>query len=152
MTGGEASSASSKPLVDLTQLGDYQIVRRIGQGGMGAVYEALNATIGRRVAIKVLLPEFAHDADVVRRFFNEAKAVNAISHPGVVQVSEVGRAPDGSLYLVMEYLEGPTLSARLTERQGRLPEEEAVTIAWRAGRWLDGTGKQCHEATKKERP
>ncbi len=113
-----------------SKLGGYEIIRLIGQGGMGAVYEGLNPTIGRRVAIKVLLPEYAHRTDVVRRFFNEAKAVNAISHPGVVQVSDVGTAEDGSLFLVMEFLEGQTLSERLTSQGGRLPEEEVVTICW----------------------
>ena len=72
------------------------------------VYEALKPSINRRVAIKVLLPDYAEREDVVRRFMNEARAVNAINHPGVVQISDVGKAPDGSLYLVMEYLEGDT--------------------------------------------
>ena len=92
------------------KFGDYEIVRLIGRGGMGAVYEAMNANISRRAAIKVLLPEFAKEDDTVRRFFNEARAVNTINHPGVVQVSDVGKRPDGSLYLVMEFLEGETLN------------------------------------------
>ena len=111
-----------------SQLGDYQIVRLIGRGGMGAVYEAHNPTIKRRVAIKQLLPEFTKRDDVVRRFHNEAVAVNAINHPGVVQVSEVGKAPDGSLYLVMEFLEGETLSARRS--RGPLPVVMVVHLAW----------------------
>ena len=113
-----------------SQLGDYQIVRLIGRGGMGAVYEAHNPTIKRRVAIKQLLPEFTKRDDVVRRFHNEAVAVNAINHPGVVQVSEVGKAPDGSLYLVMEFLEGETLADRLLRSGNKLTEEVAVTISW----------------------
>ena len=113
-----------------SKLGDYEIVRLIGQGGMGAVYEGLNPLIGRSVAIKVLLPEYANLDEVVRRFFNEAKAVNAIKHPGVVQVSDVGTASDGSLFLVMELLEGPTLSQRLQQGGGRLSEDETLTICW----------------------
>lgn len=113
-----------------SKLGDYEVIRMIGRGGMGAVYEAVNSRIGRRVAIKVLLPDYADRADVVRRFLNEAKAVNAINHPGVVQVSDVDKAPDGSLYLVMEYLEGATLSERLQSAGGKLFEEETVTISW----------------------
>jgi serine/threonine-protein kinase len=81
-------------------------------------------------AIKVLLPEYAHQPDVVRRFFNEAKAVNAINHPGVVQVSDVGTAEDGSLFLVMEFLEGQTLSERLSQHGGRLNQSDTVSIAW----------------------
>ena len=65
-----------------SKLGDYEILRLIGKGGMGAVYEAVKPSINRRVAIKVLLPEFAERDDVVRRFPNEAKAVNAVNHPG----------------------------------------------------------------------
>ena len=116
--------------IEGSQLGDYQIVRLIGRGGMGAVYEAHNPTIKRRVAIKQLLPEFTKRDDVVRRFHNEAVAVNAINHPGVVQVSEVGKAPDGSLYLVMEFLEGETLADRLLRSGNKLTEEVAVTISW----------------------
>ncbi len=123
------ASGGGRPL-QYTKLGDYEIVRLIGQGGMGAVYEGLNPLIGRSVAIKVLLPEYAHIDDVVRRFFNEAKAVNAIKHPGVVQVSDVGTASDGSLYLVMELLEGQTLTERLHQHSGKLSEEETLTICW----------------------
>ena len=112
------------------KFGEYEIVRLIGRGGMGAVYEALNANINRRAAIKVLHPEFTKEDDAVRRFFNEARAVNTINHPGVVQVSDLGKRPDGSLYLVMELLEGETLTERLQSRGGRLPEREAVTISW----------------------
>ena len=112
------------------KFGDYEIVRLIGRGGMGAVYEAMNANISRRAAIKVLLPEFAKEDDTVRRFFNEARAVNTINHPGVVQVSDVGKRPDGSLYLVMELLEGQTLTQRLQQCAGKLSEEETITICW----------------------
>ncbi|HNN93240.1 MAG TPA: serine/threonine-protein kinase [Pseudomonadota bacterium] len=112
------------------KFGDYEIVRLIGRGGMGAVYEAMNANISRRAAIKVLLPEFAKEDDTVRRFFNEARAVNTINHPGVVQVSDVGKRPDGSLYLVMEFLEGETLTERLQGNGGKLPESVAVTVSW----------------------
>lgn len=112
------------------KFGEYEIVRLIGRGGMGAVYEALNANINRRAAIKVLHPEFTKEDDAVRRFFNEARAVNTINHPGVVQVSDLGKRPDGSLYLVMELLEGETLTERLQNRGGKLPEREVVTISW----------------------
>ena len=113
-----------------SKLGDYEILRLIGKGGMGAVYEALKPTINRRVAIKLLLPEYAEREDVVRRFLNEARAVNAINHPGVVQISDVGKSTAGSLYLVMEFLEGETLSERLQQNRGKLAEQEGVVIAW----------------------
>ena len=113
-----------------SKLGDYNVVRLIGRGGMGAVYEAHNPRIKRRVAIKQLLPEYTKRDDVVRRFHNEAVAVNAINHPGVVQVSEVGKAPDGSFYLVMEFLEGETLSDRLVRSGNKLTEEITTTVCW----------------------
>jgi serine/threonine protein kinase len=113
-----------------SKLGDYEILRLIGKGGMGAVYEALKPSINRRVAIKLLLPEYAEREDVVRRFINEARAVNAINHPGVVQIFDVGKSTAGSLYLVMEYLEGETLSERLQQSRGRLPQMQTITIGW----------------------
>ena len=113
-----------------SEIGGYQIIKLIGQGGMGAVYEALQKKIGRRVALKLLLPEYANNPTVIERFFNEARAVNAISHPGIVQVSDLGSTDDGGAYLVMEYLEGETLSSRATRQGRRLPEEDAVRIGW----------------------
>jgi len=112
------------------KLGNYEIVRLIGKGGMGAVYEGLQSNIRRRVAIKVLLPDYAKSDGIVRRFHNEALAVNEIKHPGVVQISDVGKADDGSVFLVMEFLEGETLSERLQSRGGVLSDQEVVTIGW----------------------
>jgi len=91
------------------KIGPYRITRRLGQGGMGIVFEGIQDDIERRVAIKLLKSEFARDPEVARRFFNEARAVNRIGHPGIVQVSEHGHHTDGSAYLVMELLSGQTL-------------------------------------------
>ena len=114
------------------QLGPYRIVRPLGQGGMGAVYEAIQEPIGRRVAVKVLLAQHAQDRDAVARFFNEARAVNLIEHPSIVQVSDYGQAADGTVYLAMEFLRGQTLSERLaavaTDGQ-RAPIPEVVRWA-----------------------
>ena len=97
---------------------------------MGAVYEAVQQPIGRRVAIKVLHPEYAHDREVLKRFFNEARAANLISHPSIVQVSDYGQLPNGSAYLVMEFLNGATLDERLDASGGCLSSEEAQHITW----------------------
>lgn len=110
------------------QIGAYRIVKPIGEGGMGAVYEAVQEPIGRRVALKVLLPQHAKSADVLQRFFNEARAVNLIEHPNIVIVSDYGQAPDGTAYLVMEFLRGETLAARL-ERVPRMPMVTALQVA-----------------------
>src|SRR4051812_44826227 len=100
-------------------IGAYQVIRLLGQGGMGAVYEALNQSIGRRVAIKVLHPDYARQPEIVARFFNEARAVNCVEHPSLVQIHEHGQLPSGTAYIVMEYLKGQTLSQRLAQHGGR---------------------------------
>ena len=109
-------------------MGRYRVLRPLGEGGMGVVYEALDEQIGRRVAIKRLHGEYSRQPDIVQRFFNEARAVNLISHPAIVQVSELATAADGSAYLVMEYLAGSTLSQRLTKNRGTLSEPATLRI------------------------
>ena len=107
-------------------LGQYRIRRMLGEGGMGTVYEAVHMGIDRHVAIKVLHPKFASRPDAVKRFFNEARAVNRIEHPSVVPISEVNQLEDGTAYLVMEFLRGESLAARLKRLGGRLPDYEVV--------------------------
>lgn len=81
---------------------------------MGTVYEASDDRINRRVAIKVLHEQFVQDPEITRRMFNEVRAANQIAHPGMVHISEFGQTPDGTPYLVMEFLAGPTLRERLS--------------------------------------
>ena len=111
-----------------TSVGTYQIIRKLGQGGMGIVYEGVQTAIGRRVAIKVLHPEYAHDREVLNRFFNEARAANLIEHPAIITVSDFGHLTNGSAYLVMEFLDGKTLVEYVDSVGGRLPVEQAVPI------------------------
>jgi tRNA A-37 threonylcarbamoyl transferase component Bud32 len=94
-------------------VGRYQIVRKLGEGGMGAVYLAEHASIGSRVAIKVLHAEFARRKSIVERFFAEAQAVNRIRHENIVQIVDLALLPDNRPYLVMEFLEGQALSGLL---------------------------------------
>jgi serine/threonine protein kinase/tetratricopeptide (TPR) repeat protein len=107
-------------------LGPYEILSPIGAGGMGEVYRARDSKLGRDVAIKVLPPAFAEDADRLRRFHQEARILAALSHPNVVQVFGVGEH-EGAPYLVMELVEGETLRQRLGK--GRLPWRKAVELA-----------------------
>jgi eukaryotic-like serine/threonine-protein kinase len=109
-------------------VGSYQIVRELGVGGMGIVYLAQHVVIGRLAAIKLLRPELSVNAEMVARIFNEARMTALIKHPGLVDVYDFGRLPDGRAYLVMEYLEGETLASMIA-RQRRLPVELAVGIA-----------------------
>jgi eukaryotic-like serine/threonine-protein kinase len=100
--------------------GKYQIVRLLGDGGMGAVYEGRHAVLGTRVAIKVLHPELSRRPGLVERFLQEARVAAQIRSPHVVQVTDVDRTPEGDAYIVMELLEGESLSA-VMERQRKLP-------------------------------
>ena len=99
--------------------GNYRAIQLIGEGGMGVVYLAEHPGIGRRAAVKVLRPGLTENPEIAKRFFNEARAANAIRHPGIVEVFDSGTLPTGVSYLVMELLEGESLAARL--RRGRLP-------------------------------
>ena len=100
------------------QIGSYHVLRKIGEGGMGTVYEAVHTTLGRRAAVKILRRSTLSDTTAAARFFNEAKAISMVSHPCLVTIFEHGtyRPPDGGgdeAYIVMEYIEGESLRARL---------------------------------------
>jgi eukaryotic-like serine/threonine-protein kinase len=110
------------------QVGNYNVVRKLGEGGMGTVYEGVHPIIGRRVALKVLRQERCDDDDLVKRFFSEARVVNDIRHDHIVEVIDLARLPSGAYYLTMEYLEGESLAARLA-REKPLAPELAVRIA-----------------------
>lgn len=115
------------------RIGPYRIIRLLGEGGMGAVYEARQEPLDRRVALKTLKPDYARDHDAVARFFTEAKILSRLEHPSIVQVSDFGDAPDGTAYLVMEYLRGHSLGHRLgelVERGERLPLLTALQLAF----------------------
>src|SRR5690349_12480299 len=107
--------------------GKYRIVRLLGEGGMGAVYEGENTRIHRRVAIKVLHAAVAAKADVVQRFEREAQAAGRIGSDHIVEVLDLGNLPGGERFMVMEYLEGESLGDRLKRRQ-RLPPVEVAPV------------------------
>src|SRR5437762_2172010 len=95
-----------------TKIGPYEILSLIGAGGMGEVYKARDARLRREVAVKILPASFAQDADRLRRFEQEARAVGALNHPNILAIYDVGTY-DGAPYLVTELLEGETLRQRL---------------------------------------
>jgi tRNA A-37 threonylcarbamoyl transferase component Bud32 len=108
-------------------IGNYKIVRVLGEGGMGTVYLAEHPMIGKRVAVKMLRPDLGTDPGLVSRFFQEAKAVNEIRHPNIVDISDFGHTEDGIVYFVMELMEGKSLRDRLSA--GPMPIDQAVTTA-----------------------
>ena len=95
---------------------NYRVVGWIGQGGMGAVYLAQHTVLGRSAAVKVLLPEFSHNRELVGRFVNEARATARLRHRGFAEIYDSGTLRDGSAYLVMEYLRGASLGAAMAWR------------------------------------
>jgi two-component system LytT family response regulator len=115
-------------------LAHYRIASRLGAGGMGEVYLAHDLSLERPVALKILPPEVAHDADRMRRFVQEAKLASALSHPNVAHVFEIGEG-DGVTFLAMEYIEGQTLNARIAGAP--LPIAEAIDIAIQVADALD---------------
>ncbi len=116
------------PLVGATLAGRYEIVRRIGEGGMGAVYEAKHAVIGKRVAVKVLLEKFLTKSDFVARLLQEARLASSIGHENIVDVTDFGTTDDGRSFVVMEFLDGEALS-QLVMREAPLPIERSLRIA-----------------------
>lgn len=112
-------------------IGTYRLESMLAEGGMGRIFRASHLTLGRRVAIKFLLPEHAARADLVQRFFNEARSINAIRHPHILEIYDFvqQRGPDGPslVYMVMEHLEGEDLRIRLA-REKRLAPQAVVHI------------------------
>ena len=120
------TNPDSDPLVGRT-VGQYQILARIGGGGMGVVYSARAARLGRIVALKFLPPQWSHDASAKDRFVREAQAASATNHPNICTIHDIETADDGQLFIVMAYYDGETLKKRL--ESGPLPIEEALDVA-----------------------
>src|SRR6185503_2659744 len=105
----------------------YTIQRRIGAGGMGAVYGAVQHSVGREVAVKVVNPTLVGDASIIRRFLREAKLTSRLSHPNAVAVLDFGQTPEGLFYLVMELISGRTLG-QVLKADGPFSTERVVRV------------------------
>src|SRR5580765_6357337 len=115
--------------------GRYRLDAQVGAGGMSTVYRAFDATLERRVAVKLMHREIAADTDQLERFRREARSVAQLSHPHIVGVIDAGEE-DGRPYIVFEYVEGETLKDRI-RRMGRLPVDEAIAYAIEIARALE---------------
>ncbi len=120
--------AADQARVGQVLAGKYRIVRLVGAGGMGAVYEAQNTWTERRVALKILRPELAVDADRVRRFVQEAQNATRIAHPNIVEVLDLGREPEGLYFMIQELMDGRDLRETLAI-EARLGPASALDIA-----------------------
>src|SRR5262245_49044236 len=108
-------------------VGNYVVRSKLGEGGMGIVWLAEHPLIGKRVAIKVIHPNYARNPEAVSRFFTEAQAVNRVGHPNIVDITDFGQSPAGESYFVMEFLAGQSLADRM--KAGGLDLRRAVHVA-----------------------
>jgi hypothetical protein len=135
---GKTQPTGEEPSVPVVraprQLGDYELLEKLGEGGMGAVYKARHCTMDRLVAVKLLPARFVKSADLVKRFYQEVKAAAKLIHPNVVTAFDAGQH-EGVHYLVMEYVEGRDL-ARLIKQRGPLSVANAVNCILQAARGL----------------
>ena len=119
------------PLLGQTLVGRYHLIRRMGEGGMGTVYEATQEALSRSVAVKVLRDKYADRSEVARRLVQEAKLASSIEHEHIVRILDSGVTPDGRPFIVMEHLRGESLADRI-RREGALPEALVLAIAEQA--------------------
>ena len=127
-TDGEVLEEDSSSLIGNVLDGQYQIEALLGKGGMGAVYRARHILLGDRVAIKLLPPEMRSNTEWLRRFQREGQAARRFRHSNAVTVYDLRTSADGTIYLVMEYVEGRTLDAELKQRGKFLPAEAVAVL------------------------
>lgn len=125
---------------NLDRVGDYALIAKIAEGGMGGVYKARHDQTGQLVAIKIMPPHMANNAVLLRRFEQEFRAASRLSHPNVVRAIEYGDSPKGP-YLVMELVEGESLGTRL-ERDGAMPSVEAIRLISQVAQGLHRAHKE----------
>ncbi len=118
----------------------YEIVEKLGQGGMGVVYKALDTRLNRTVALKFLPLELTHKAEAVERFVNEAQTASSLDHANICTVHEINETEEGQLYIVMAYYAGETLEKKVSS--GQLSVDSAIDIVMQVARGLE----RAHEA------
>src|SRR5512147_1535064 len=129
--GAEPARPVSAELVGITLSGRYLVTRKVGQGGMGAVYEATHTLIGKRVAVKVLLEKYARREAIVQRLEQEARLASSCQNEHIIDITDFGTTEDGRTFVVMEYLDGESLAECLS-RETRLSEQRILRIVSQA--------------------
>ncbi len=124
--GSHVNNAAGDPLIGRT-VAQYEVVARLGGGGMGVVYAARDTKLGRRVALKFLPPQWSHDEAARERFIREAQAASSTDHRNICTIHDIGSGDEGQLFIVMAHYDGETLKERL--EQGPLAVDEAVELA-----------------------
>ena len=132
------------------QLGEFEILAKLGQGGMGAVYKARQTVLRRLVAIKTLQSSLSSDAEFVTRFHNEAVAAAGLNHPNLVQVYAAGQS-DGIHWFAMEFVDGESVQARL-KRLGKLEAAEALAIGMHVQTALEHGWRKPNSSTGTSSP
>ncbi|MBZ5711317.1 serine/threonine-protein kinase [Nannocystis pusilla] len=144
-TTTEASVVGPPPdysnLVGTVLADRYRLLKRIGEGGMGSVYQAEHITIGRKLAVKVLSPEYGDSPEIIARFLQEARTASMLHHEHIVDITDFGYTKQGLAFLTMEYLEGEDLATMLA-REGKQPWTRVRRILLQVCRALDA----AHEA------
>ena len=156
-TPGDGSSksgpTSTSEILNTTLAGRYLVTKKVGQGGMGAVYEATHTLIGKRVAVKVLLEKYAQREAIVARLKKEAQLASSIGNEHIIDITDIGNTDDGSTFVVMEYLDGESLAECLS-REHTLPEQRMLRIASQASSALAAAhakGIECPRVRAKSR-
>jgi serine/threonine protein kinase len=146
----EIKSPEASPTTRLKEIAGFEILGKLGQGGMGAVFKARQKSLDRIVALKVLPPKIAKDAKFIERFQREARASAKLNHPNIVQGIDVGNDPaTGLWYFAMEYVDGPSLK-KVLEEQKVIPEERALALVRDVAKALEtiGTHHMVHRDIK----
>ena len=127
------------------RLSHYEIQEKLGGGGMGVVYKALDTRLNRHVALKFLPPEFTRDDDARLRFTQEAQAASALDHPNICTIYEIDSTVDGQMFIAMSYYAGSTLKQRVAE--GPLDVAEALDVAAQIARGLIKAPRRWHRTS-----
>jgi serine/threonine-protein kinase len=135
MPVGDPSPPTDDPLIGKVLSERYRIVRKIGEGGMGAVYQAEHALIEKKIALKILFQDLTRRPDLIARFLQEAKSASRIGHENVIDISDFGQSPEGLVFIAMEYLDGQDLG-RTLKKTGAMDWQRARPILMQIAKGL----------------